>query len=218
MVIGLWIFPHEVPRRLQKIPLIGQFGLKHALAFGGGKNTTLGVLLMAVLGGLLAYYFGFHPAVGAYMGGLILKEEYFRFNATKTADDMAEQDHFATTSKIIDNVAFVWIGPVFFVVLGTHIVFDWEVLISVIPQIAILTIGIIVAQIASASLAARYTGGFNFQESMMIGFGMLGRAELCFVVMDIAVNFLLHASQGCQTKGRKVSKISNKSYLMNRIM
>ena len=34
--------------------------------------------------------------------------------------------------------------------------------------------------------AARYTGGMNFAESLMIGFGMLGRAELAFVVMDIA--------------------------------
>ena len=49
-----------------------------------------------------------------------------------------------------------------------------------------LTIGLLVAQVASASLAARYTGGFNQAESIMIGFGMLGRAELAFVVIDIA--------------------------------
>ena len=34
--------------------------------------------------------------------------------------------------------------------------------------------------------AARYTGGFTFHESMLIGFGMLGRAELAFVVLGIA--------------------------------
>ncbi len=43
-----------------------------------------------------------------------------------------------------------------------------------------------IGQIVSAALAARYTGDFSFEESMMIGFGMLGRAELAFVVMDIA--------------------------------
>ena len=32
----------------------------------------------------------------------------------------------------------------------------------------------------------RYTGNMNFAASLMIGFGMLGRAELAFVVMDIA--------------------------------
>ncbi|MEE9253544.1 MAG: hypothetical protein V3U43_01285, partial [Pseudomonadales bacterium] len=33
---------------------------------------------------------------------------------------------------------------------------------------------------------ARYTGGMRPAGSLMIGFGMLGRAELAFVVMDIA--------------------------------
>ena len=40
--------------------------------------------------------------------------------------------------------------------------------------------------LASAGLAARYTGSFSWAESWLIGFGMLGRAELAFVVMDIA--------------------------------
>jgi Na+:H+ antiporter len=41
-------------------------------------------------------------------------------------------------------------------------------------------------QIATAALAARYTGAMSWAQSVMIGFGMLGRAELAFVVMDIA--------------------------------
>jgi Kef-type K+ transport system membrane component KefB len=32
---------------------------------------------------------------------------------------------------------------------------------------------------------ARVTGNYAWHESIMIGFGMLGRAELAFVVMDI---------------------------------
>lgn len=46
--------------------------------------------------------------------------------------------------------------------------------------------GLFVAQVVSAGLAARYTAGFNSSDSLLIGFGMLGRAELAFVVMDIA--------------------------------
>ena len=41
-------------------------------------------------------------------------------------------------------------------------------------------------QALSADLAARYTGNFNRAENWMIGFGMPGRAELAFVVQDIA--------------------------------
>ena len=49
-----------------------------------------------------------------------------------------------------------------------------------------VVIGIATIQIISAGLAARFTSGMNNAESLMIGFGMLGRAELAFVVMDIA--------------------------------
>ncbi|WP_414979333.1 cation:proton antiporter [Congregibacter sp.] len=49
-----------------------------------------------------------------------------------------------------------------------------------------LFVGLFVGQILSAGLAARYTGGFDWYDSWLIGFGMLGRAELAFVVMDIA--------------------------------
>ncbi len=178
--VGLWVFPHEMSKRFQKVPLIGRFGIKHLLSFGGGEHTMLGVLLMAVFGGILAHYFGFHPAVGAYMAGLILKEEYFHLG-----DEHADK-HFESTKKIVDNIAFTWIGPVFFVVLGTQILFDWEVLRAIMPQVVVLTTGMFVVQVTSAALAARYTGDFDFKESMMIGFGMLGRAELCFVVLDIA--------------------------------
>lgn len=178
--IGIVIFPHRMPEKLKKVPLINRFGAKHIFAFGDGEYAVLGVILMAVLGGILAHHFGFHPAVGAYMAGLILQEEYFHFGTS------FGQEHFEKTKRIIDNVAFIWIGPVFFVVLGTQIPFNLEVLISVIPQIIILSTGLFFVQISSAALAARYTGGFTFNESVLIGLGMLGRAELCFVVLDIA--------------------------------
>ena len=89
------------------------------------------------------------------------------------------------SKKIVDNVAFSWIGPVFFVQLGTQIAFEQSILVSVIPQIIALTLGLLIVQIFSAGLAARYTGNFAWYESIMIGFGMLGCAELAFVVMDI---------------------------------
>jgi Kef-type K+ transport system membrane component KefB len=75
---------------------------------------------------------------------------------------------------------------VFFVDLGAKIVLDWDLLSDVLPYAIAMTIGIAVFQVLSAGLAARYTSGMNFAESVMIGFGMLGRAELAFVVIDIA--------------------------------
>ncbi len=180
MLIARWVLPHERPHWLSRIPVIGHYGIKHVLSFGEGEQSVLTVLLIALLSGLLAHEFGFHPAVGAYIAGLILKEEYFR--STKNPD----ASFYESTKRIIDSVAFSWIGPVFFVELGTKIIFDWDIFVSVIPQTALMTGGIIAAQIVFASLAARYIGKFKMEEALMIGFGMLGRAELAFVVMDIA--------------------------------
>ncbi|PHQ67546.1 MAG: cation/H(+) antiporter [Robiginitomaculum sp.] len=177
-LLGAWIFPHKPKGWFRKVPFLGRVGIASVLKFGKGEHATLTVLLMAVLIGLLAHEFGFHPAVGAFMAGLILKQEYFHFsNNTKSHKQ---------TSQIIDNVAFSWLGPVFFVHLGAQIIFKPDVLMAIIPHVIVMTLVLAAAQIASASIAARYTGGMRWPGAVMIGFGMLGRAELAFVVMDIA--------------------------------
>lgn len=181
-VAGIWIFPHNNQGMMSKVPILGQYGVKHLLDFEGGRYATLTILLLALTTGLLAHYFGFHPAVGAYMAGLVLKEEYFDVRGKTLSSSSSYQE----TKRIIDNAAFCWIGPIFFVDLGAKIVFDWNIFVSVIPQTLSLFLGIFVIQISSAALAARYTGGMDWASSMMVGFGMLGRAELAFVVMNIA--------------------------------
>ena len=70
--------------------------------------------------------------------------------------------------------------------LGAKLIFDYDLFLSVLPEAVLLFVGLFIGQIASAGLAARYTGNFDWPSSLMIGFGMLGRAELAFVVMDIA--------------------------------
>ena len=175
-VLGAWLFPHELRGWLRRVPFVRSYGLRHLIEFG--RHSTQTVLLLALLVALLAHEFGFHPAIGAYMAGLIRREEYF--------DRRQEPGSFDDTKRIVDNVAFSWIGPVFFVDLGTKIVFEGGVMVSVLPHIATLVAAIFVSQIASAGLAARYTSGMDWRGSVMVGFGMLGRAELAFIVMDIA--------------------------------
>ena len=174
--LGAFIFPHNVSGWLQKVPFLGKYGVRHLLNFG--RHSTLTVLLLALLVGLLAHEFGFHPAIGAYMAGLILKEEYFQRKQQKGS--------WEDTKRIVENMAFSWIGPVFFVDLGTKLIFDGTILVAVLPNIIILIVSVFLAQVISAAVAAKYTGGMDWAGGIMIGFGMLGRAELAFVVMDIA--------------------------------
>lgn len=177
-IASAWLLPHEPRGWIRRVPLIGRFGIRHVLSFEQGRYATLAALIMATGAGLLAHLFGFHPAVGAYMAGLILREEYFHRDV--------DSDSYHETKVVLDNMAFTWIGPVFFVQLGTHLVFDWDVVVSVIPHTLAMTTGLFLGQTLSAALAARYTSTMSWPDSWLVGFGMLGRAELAFVVMDIA--------------------------------
>ncbi len=181
VTLGAWILPHEMPGKIvRRLGFLSGWGIRDYFVFDNGRHAVLAVLTLALLVGLAAHAFGFHPAVGAYMAGLILKHEFFHLIPEQT------EEAFENVKAIVDNVAFSWIGPVFFVELGTKIIFDFDLVTSIIPQVTILVVAIIVAQVLSASIAARYTGAFPWADSVMIGFGMLGRAELAFVVLDIA--------------------------------
>jgi Kef-type K+ transport system membrane component KefB len=186
--VGGWIFPHRLGGWLKRVPFIGRYGVKHILTFDEGQHATLTVLFVALTLGLLASYFGFHPAVGAYMAGLIVKEEYFVIGDKSRILRKTPQTQsvYEETRNIVDKAAFSWVGPVFFVDLGAKIIFDYDVMMDVLPYAASLLVGLFVVQVGTAGLAARFTGGMTWHQSLMIGFGMLGRAELAFVVMDIA--------------------------------
>lgn len=173
---------------LKQLPLLRALRMQTFLTFDRGRYATLVILLVALVVGLLAHVFGFHPAVGAYMAGLIVREEHFQRDAEghDHTEQLVTKNVYERTKRIVDDAAFSWIGPVFFVDLGAKILFDRDLLMIVLPYAAVMTVGIATVQILSAGLAARYSGGMNRAESLMIGFGMLGRAELAFVVMDIA--------------------------------
>ena len=182
VLLELLIFPHDSSLSLfNRLPFLRNFGVKQFISFGDGSQSALAVLLIALVISMIAYEFGFPPAVGAYMAGLIVKQDYFHMHDP----DNPIVDRYTQTREVVDSVAFSWIGPVFFVELGTKIVLDLGILINVIPQVVMLTLAIFFIQILSAALAARFTGNYHWHESILIGLGMLGRAELAFVVMDI---------------------------------
>ena len=187
-VLGGWIFPHRLRGWARRVPFVGRYGVMHILTFDEGRHATLAVLLLALIVGLTATYFGFHPAVGAYMAGLIVKEEYFQIagEGRIVRKTPHTKSVYAETKRIIDKAAFSWVGPVFFVDLGAKIIFDFSLLTTVLPYAIVLFLGLMIVQVGSAGLAARFTGGMTWHQSLMIGFGMLGRAELAFVVIDIA--------------------------------
>ncbi len=163
-LVGKFIVPHKK-------------GIRYLFMVDRGNYAVLGVFILVFMFGDVAHILGFHPAIGAYFAGLILKAEYFEvgnYNRTKEIE------------KITNTMAFTVFGPVFFILLGSKIIFDLGILKDVIFPTLTLFITVLVFQVLSAAFAAKYTGGYSNKDSVLIGFGMLGRAELAFIVINIA--------------------------------
>lgn len=193
MFVGLFAFPErkigskDKSIRNTMVKFFDSFyrivGVKKLLLIHEGEFTALVVIFIAVSMGALANAFGFHPAIGAYFAGLFLHDDYF-VNADEK--NTHTNKHLDNIKKFIDNVAFIIFGPIFFVNLGAKLIFDWDVLLGVLPDILNLFLLVLVLQVLSAGLAARFTGRYAWHESVLIGLGMLGRAELAFIVINIA--------------------------------
>ncbi len=195
VVFGLFAFPETVPEKLspnasliQKVDfyftkIFQYINIKDLLLAYKGEFTPLIMISIAMSLGAVAHMFDFHPAIGAYLAGLFLKKEYFIFNSE---EERRTDQHFENSKNVVDHIAFTVFGPIFFVTLGTKIHFDIEILMEILPMVLTLFAGVFIFQILSASLAAKYTGGYTNEESVMIGLGMLGRAELAFIVINLA--------------------------------
>ena len=190
-IIGFFAFPEKVPSTLpsratllQKLDfwltkLFVPISIKRLLLAYEGEFTPVVMVFLAMAFGALADLFGFHPAIGAYIAGLFMKKEYFLFDP--------KQDTIYRNSKMVmDHIAFTIFGPIFFVNLGSKILFDLDILQHIWYQTLLLFLAVFFFQVLSAALAARFTGGYSWPDSMMIGLGMLGRAELAFIVINIA--------------------------------
>lgn len=180
------VFPHAVQSGLVSyIPIVRTYGARNLLSMNQGEQATLISLTFGLFFGMVALWFGFHPAIGTYMSGLIMEEHYFDIED----DDGEIGNTYQHTLHFIEGAAFGWLGPVFFLNLGASIIIEADVLGKVIGYSLIFYVVMCVGQFTSATFAARYVpGGFTWGESAMIGFGMLGRAELFFVVLNICYN------------------------------
>ena len=190
LFIGMVLFPDSLQNEKGKdrgklfkaaVAVRRYFGIRKLLTAYRGRFTPLVMIFIAMFFGAIAHTLGFHPAVGAYFAGLFLKEEYFMC----TVDDKLA-NHKRDAEMVLNHLAFTIFGPIFFVMLGTKLVFEASLVIDILPMALILFVAVLVLQVLSAALAARYTGGYKWHESVMIGLGMLGRAELAFIVIDIA--------------------------------
>jgi Kef-type K+ transport system membrane component KefB/Trk K+ transport system NAD-binding subunit len=137
----------------------------------GGKGFTF-VLVMAFAFGLLAEAIGLHIILGAYLAGLFFEERVAHPNLVRIVKDRAY------------GIAYSFLGPIFFISLGFSITFD--ISLSAVGFILLLTVSVIVGQILSAGgMALRM--GLPPREALTVGVGMCGRAEIAFILASLAL-------------------------------
>lgn len=137
-----------------------------------GKVFTF-LLILALSFGLIAQAIGLHVIVGAYMAGLFFSKK------------VAIPDVFAKVEDRLHGIAYSFLGPIFFISLGFHVTFD-AVLGPDVWFVLSLTGMLIVGQVISAGGMARLLK-MSWLESLSIGVGMCGRAEMAFVLTSMGL-------------------------------
>jgi len=162
--------------------------VKKILWWSEGEFTPVILLAMAVWMWALSEEFWFHPAIWAYIVWLILQKHHFlkAWKKCKNSDCDWDNEIYKESKNVIDHVAFTIFWPIFFVMLWAKLIFDAAIFMEVVVPVLTLFSAVFIFQILAASFAARFTWSFEWKDSVMIWFWMLWRAELAFIVINIA--------------------------------
>jgi Kef-type K+ transport system membrane component KefB len=147
--------------------------LKKPFRTSKSKGFTF-VLILGLSFGLFAELIGLHMILGAYLAGLFFREE------------VASKELIRKVEDRLYGIAYSFLGPIFFISLGFHITFDAFTTEGILLLIA-LVVGCIIFQVVSAGGMAK-VAKFSNIESLTIGIGMTGRAEMAFILAAIGLN------------------------------
>jgi Kef-type K+ transport system membrane component KefB len=137
-----------------------------------GKGFTF-VLVLGFAGGLFAQSIGLHIMVGAYIAGLFFEEKVVNKKLYDLVNDR------------LYGLSYSFLGPIFFISLGFHITFNLSA--ESIWMLMALTTMVLIGQIISAGLMARRMH-FTWLESLTVGAGMCGRAEMAFILASVGID------------------------------
>lgn len=132
------------------------------------------LLALALTFGLVAQALGLHIIVGAYLAGLFFSKK------------IAIHDIFTHVEDQMHAIAYSFLGPIFFISLGFHVTFD-AVLGPGLWFVLALSGALIVGQVISAGGMARFIN-MSWAESLCVGVGMCGRAEMAFVLISLGLS------------------------------
>ena len=133
----------------------------------------------------VSHHLGLHPAITAYLVGLMLHVEMYH---ETEISDVTHEETPITHKNLGVFFYFVqeWIGPIFFIHLGSQLIADFTKIDLVILYAVLGGITVAFFQFWSAYLAGRKTSDLPAHESVLLGLGMLPYDIIAFVVLGIA--------------------------------
>ncbi len=171
---------------IYKLRLAPGFYSFSSLFFGVRIGVPMTLLLLFGLS-WLAHIMGLHPAIGAYLTGLILHVEmYHKGKVDHMTGQQVAVNH--ENLSVFFYFAQEWIGPMFFIYLGSQMIADWSKAWYVIFTAIIAGIIISIFQFITAYYGGRKTAKLSKHDSILLGLGMLPRDVLAFIVLGIAVD------------------------------
>lgn len=204
--LGLFILPNNRMKMDASIPdVLQRDGIRARLVYfiykirsGPGLYDVSNILgdvrigvplvLLLVFGlALVAHHLGLHPAITAYLTGLILHAEMFGENPIipiKDADIPITHQNLGVFFYFLQE----WIGPVFFIHLGSQLVADWSRAGTIALYGLVVGVFIAVFQYFSAYWAAKYNSKLPEHEAKLVGFAMIPYDIIAFVVLGIATS------------------------------
>ncbi len=153
------------------------------------SNVRIGIpMTLLLIFGLswLAHKLGLHPAIAAYLTGLILHVEmYHDTEKSEIIDDKISISH--KNLSVFFYFVQEWIGPIFFIYLGSLMIVDFSRVPQVILSSLIAAFFIGVFQYLTAYFAGLKTSRLPRHDARLLGFSMLPRDVIAFVILGLAI-------------------------------
>ncbi|MGA1793116.1 MAG: cation:proton antiporter [Thermoplasmatota archaeon] len=132
-------------------------------------RTTEGIgftILLAGLFGVMAHFMGLHLMIGAFLGGMAIKDSLNR-----------------QTQQALGRWSFGFFAPVFFAWVGFSVTFSGVAISWLVPLLVVLGM---TGKVVGSGLGAKISG-LNWAESLLVGVGMNGRAAVDLVLASVAL-------------------------------